>query len=177
MMKRTSSSRGQDLTLDAVRDDIQQPFTLSSPRSVDALARHGMLLEELQYRPLEDYWEKGSTEEIARMRYEHNEQQRRERIRQAKHEYKSICAAPAHSRASGGSPSGAGANLSEYSMDAQAKEIHAMKKQLEVYVCARACVHVASVHVCVHVCVCMCACVCMCVCVCVQGSGASRARR
>jgi len=92
-MRTGSSGRGQqDLTLDAVADDIQQPFTITSPRSLDALARHGMLLEELQYRSLESYRVKGISEEIARMRFEHGETQRCERIRQVKHEYRTICA-------------------------------------------------------------------------------------
>ena len=84
MMKRACS-------LDDISEDTTQLFTLSSPRSAEALACHGMLLEDLQYRPLEEYKERGVPHEVALLRYEHNEAGRRERIKQVKHEYRVIC--------------------------------------------------------------------------------------
>jgi hypothetical protein len=93
MLKRASST-GKACSLDDISEDTTQLFTLSSPRSAEALACHGMLLEDLQYRPLEEYKERGVPHEVASLRYEHNEAGRRERIKQVKHEYRVICGTP-----------------------------------------------------------------------------------
>ncbi len=93
MMKRACST-GRACSLDDISEDTTQLFTLSSPRSAEALARHGMLLEDLQYRPLEEYKERGVPHQVALLRYEHNEAGRRERIKQVKHEYRVICGTP-----------------------------------------------------------------------------------
>ena len=86
--------RPRDITLDVISEDSTQPFTVSSPRSVEALARHGILVEELQYRSYEGFLEKDLPQEVAVMRFEHYDMRRRERIQQVKHEYKVVCNTP-----------------------------------------------------------------------------------
>ena len=84
----------KDLKVDAISEDGIQPFTVTSPRSVEALRGLGVLVEELQYCPPEAFHEPGVSEEIMRMRYEHNETRRRELIKEVKQEYRSICSSP-----------------------------------------------------------------------------------
>ena len=83
--------RPRDVTLDAISEGSAEPFTVSSPRSVEALARQGILVEELQFRAYEVFLEKNVPEELAQMRFEHHETRRRELIKQAQHEYKIVC--------------------------------------------------------------------------------------
>lgn len=95
MMQRQGTMRAKDYTLHDLPNGITEPFTITSPRSVEALARNGILLEELQYRSKQDIMDKdGVTEDISQMRYDHAESRRRERIKQVKHEYKVVCATP-----------------------------------------------------------------------------------
>ena len=86
--------RARDVTLDAISEDSTQPFTVSSPRSVEALARHGILVEELQFRAFEDFREASVPEELVQMRFEHYETRRRERIKQVQREYRTVCSTP-----------------------------------------------------------------------------------
>jgi hypothetical protein len=86
--------RARDLTLDAISEDSTQAFTVSSPRSVEALARQGILVQELQFRSFEDFREAGVPEEVAQMRFQHYDIRRRERIKQVQHEYRTVCSTP-----------------------------------------------------------------------------------
>lgn len=111
-MQRQGSMRAKDYTLYDLPDAITEPFTITSPRSADALARNGVLLEELQYRSRQHFMDKDMPEEIVRMRYEHAEWQRRERIKQVKHEYKVVCATPGTRLPSRPCPTGSPPSLS-----------------------------------------------------------------
>jgi len=89
------SRRAKDLSLDALSEGTTQAFAVTSPRSIETLDRLGMLVDELQYRPFEDFCQdKSAKDEIAALRYEHTEARRRERIKEAKHEYQTVCATP-----------------------------------------------------------------------------------
>ncbi|EFJ52201.1 hypothetical protein VOLCADRAFT_87118 [Volvox carteri f. nagariensis] len=59
----------------------EQALIPTSPRSVEACFRLGVDPIELQFHPLAYYKYTGDTDEIARIRYEKNEQVRRERIK------------------------------------------------------------------------------------------------
>ena len=92
----------RDLTVDAIVEDGQEQFGISSPRSLEALGLNGITVEELQYRPLESYLEdRGVTEELAVMRFQHIEGRRRELIRLLKHEYRAVCLAGNKQQAKG----------------------------------------------------------------------------
>ncbi|PNH02193.1 hypothetical protein TSOC_011856, partial [Tetrabaena socialis] len=59
----------------------EQALIPSSPRSVESCFRLGVDPLELQYHPIAFYKYTGDTDEIAKLRYEKNEQVRRERVK------------------------------------------------------------------------------------------------
>jgi tetratricopeptide (TPR) repeat protein len=81
--------------LSSIEVSRREPFTLNSPRSIEACARHSVSVEQLNYRPLEAFLqeaeEKGFIASVGHGRYESSEQKRRTKLQEVKREYLAIC--------------------------------------------------------------------------------------
>jgi hypothetical protein len=73
-------------------ENRKNPPFLTSPRSLDACDRQGIRPEELLYRPSQSFLEKGVSDEIIQMRYQHYESRRKEKLAHVRTEYRSIIA-------------------------------------------------------------------------------------
>jgi hypothetical protein len=88
----TNTAPVKRLSLADVASERTLPFALSSPRSLEACARHGIVVEDLQHHPRESFFTPEVPEEIAALRFEHAERRRRERLEQVRQEHAHICA-------------------------------------------------------------------------------------
>jgi hypothetical protein len=70
----------------------KNPPYLTSPRSLDACDRQGIRPEELLHRPSQSFFEKGIPDEVVKLRYEHYESRRKEKLAHVRTEYRSIVA-------------------------------------------------------------------------------------
>jgi hypothetical protein len=137
-ISRTASSsagaayRAPKLTLPELEEDFLGPFRITSPRSLEALSRLGMLPGELVYRPLESFMQQGLAEEIIEMRFKHCEVRRRERIGNAKREWEAVSRDPGFRRhvLSKGAMSNVSLDTTTASQAEQHFEEH-LKKQLD----------------------------------------------
>ena len=85
-----SIGRSTRISLTNFDECKRTPPFLTSPRSLDACDRQGIKPDELLARPLQTFIEKGVPDEIARMRYEHYESRRKEKLALVRNEYRSI---------------------------------------------------------------------------------------
>jgi hypothetical protein len=86
----SSAGRNVKISLTNFDENRKKPPFLTSPRSLDACDRQGIRPEELLYRPSQFFFEKGVSDEIIQMRYEHYESRRKEKLAHVRTEYRSI---------------------------------------------------------------------------------------
>jgi hypothetical protein len=87
-----SAGRNARITLTNFDENRKNPPYLNSPRSLDACDRQGVRPEELLFRPMQSFSEKGVPDEVVRMRWEHHESKRKEKLVLVRNEYRSIVA-------------------------------------------------------------------------------------
>jgi hypothetical protein len=83
--------RAKHPPLDCVDEGTMLPFELSSPRSLQALRHCHLRIEQLHFKPLESFKAKDVPTQVAKISFEASERKRRERLAQAKKEYRAIC--------------------------------------------------------------------------------------
>jgi hypothetical protein len=83
------------MRLSSIDGSTKEAFTLTSPRSVEACERVGVLVQDLHYLPedqfLLDAAKAGFVEDVGRGRFKAAERKRLERLRLVQHEYKTLC--------------------------------------------------------------------------------------
>jgi hypothetical protein len=83
--------------LSSIDSKTVEPFWLTSPRSLEACARHGVRIDELQHRSCEDFVREAEGEgyvaDVGRRRFKVREKKRQEQLATVKQEYQTICMA------------------------------------------------------------------------------------
>ena len=88
----TSAGRNLKISLTSFDENRRNPPFLTSPRSLDACERQGIRPEELLLRSLQSFADKGVPDEVVRMRWEHYDSRRKEKLSSVRNEYRSIVA-------------------------------------------------------------------------------------
>jgi hypothetical protein len=83
--------------LSSIKGDTVERFLLTSPRSLEACTRHGVRIDELQYRLCEDFVREAEGEgyfaDVGCRRFKVREKQRQDQLALVKREYQTICMA------------------------------------------------------------------------------------
>ncbi len=83
--------------LSSIDSNTVESFLLTSPRSLEACARHGVRIDELQHRSCEDFVREAEGEgyvaDVGRRRFRVREKKRQEQLATVKQEYQTICMA------------------------------------------------------------------------------------
>ncbi len=75
------------ISIDNFDDHKQDHVQLLTPRSLEACARQGILPEELLYRPIQAFMDKTIPETVVKLRFEHHDGWRKDRLSEVRAEY------------------------------------------------------------------------------------------